>query len=62
MRNELIIGLGGLLLSVLAYFAGVYRTEKRYKSQDKEKRLDKVLNRYMDFRKTNKTKTTQEMG
>ena len=55
MKNEIIIGIGGLLLAVLTYFAGVYRTERRYKKQAKEKRIENVINRYMEFRKTNET-------
>ena len=55
MSDQLIIGFGGILLSVLAYFAGVYRTERRYKKQDKDRRIDNVLARYMEFRKSNKT-------
>ena len=55
MNNEIIIGIGGLLLAVLTYFAGVYRTESRYKKQAKEKRIENVINRYMEFRKTHET-------
>ncbi len=56
MEYELIIvGIGGLILAVLTYFAGVYRTEKQYKSQEKGKRIEDVVNRYMEFRRTNKT-------
>lgn len=56
MEYELIIvGIGGLILAVLTYFAGVYRTEKRYKLQEKGKRVEDVVNRYMEFRRTNKT-------
>ena len=55
MENELIIGIGGLILAVLTYFAGVYRTEKRYKLQEKNNRIANAVNRYMEFRKTNKT-------
>ena len=55
MKNEIIICIGGVLLSALTYFAGVYRTERRYKKQAKEKRIENVLNRYMEFRKSNKT-------
>ena len=55
MKNEIIIGIGGLILSALTYFAGVYRTDRRYIKQEKEKRIENVLNRYMEFRKTGKT-------
>jgi len=55
MKNEIVIGIGALLLAVLTYFAGVYRTERRYKKQAKEKRIENVINRYMEFRKANET-------
>jgi len=55
MKSEIIIGIGGLLLSALTYFAGVYRTELRYKKKAKEKRIENVVNRYMEFRKANET-------
>jgi hypothetical protein len=55
MENELIVGLGGLILAVLTYFAGVYRTERRYKRLEKTNRITNAVNRYMEFRKTNKT-------
>lgn len=44
MKNEIIIGIGSLVLSALTYFAGVIRTEKRYKFQSKEKRIDEFVN------------------
>lgn len=49
--DQLIIALGGLILSVLTYFAGVVRTEKRYSKGEKSKRIDAVLNKYMDIRR-----------
>lgn len=55
MTNEIITGIGGLLLAVLTYFAGVYRTELRYKKQAKEKRIEGVINKYMEFRRNNET-------
>jgi len=55
VKNEIIIGLGGLLLCALTYFAGVWRTEKRYLQEEKSDRMDAVFNRYMEFRKTNRT-------
>ena len=53
--DQLIIALGGLILSVLTYFAGVIRTEKRYSKQDKSNRINEVLNKYMEFRKISRT-------
>ena len=55
MGTGIIIGVGGLVLAVLCYFAGVRRTEKRYQSQAKEKRIENVVGRYMKFRRTNET-------
>jgi hypothetical protein len=55
MINEIFIGIAGLILLVLTYFAGVWRTERRYRKLDKKDRLDAVLNKYMDFRHTNYT-------
>ena len=55
MEDEILIGIAGLVLSALMYFAGVKRTEKRLQKEDKESRIDAVFSRYMDFRRTNKT-------
>lgn len=55
MNNELLIGVGGLVLSVLTYFAGVWRTERRHRAEDKETRIRRVFERYMDLRSTNQT-------
>lgn len=45
--NELLISLGGLLLSVLTYFAGVLRTERRHARDDREARITRVLDAYI---------------
>lgn len=55
MTNELIIGIGGLLLSVLTYFAGVWRTEKRLAAEDRQTRVRRVFEKYMGLRGTNRT-------
>ncbi len=55
MSNEVLIGIGGLILSVLTYFAGVWRAESRHATQDKEARIRRVFERYMEFRRTNYT-------
>jgi hypothetical protein len=55
ISNELLIGIGGLVLSVLTYFAGVSRTKRQLATQDRETRISAVLNAYMDFRRKNKT-------
>jgi len=46
MTNEIIIGIGGIILAALTYFAGVYRTEQRYKNQQKEKRINDFINNF----------------
>ena len=43
------------MLSVLTYFAGVLRTEKRLKHEDRDNRINTVLNKYLDFRRSNIT-------
>ena len=55
MKNEIIIGLGGLILLVLTYFAGVWRTESRHSQLDKRERMDAVYKSYMSFRHSGKT-------
>lgn len=47
-RDGLIIGFGGLVLSVLTYFAGVIRTERRYARTDRAVRITRVLDAYLD--------------
>lgn len=47
MPNEILIGLGGLILSALTYFAGVYRTEKRLNKEEKRQRIEAVFNRHL---------------
>ena len=56
MGNEIIIGIGGLLLSVLTYFAGVVRTERRYKTQAEEKRIDHFIDNFNRNRKAGHSK------
>jgi hypothetical protein len=55
MTIEILIGTGGLLLSVLTYFAGVQRTQKRLSKDERNSRIQEVLNKYMGFRRTNYT-------
>lgn len=55
MTNEILIGVGGLILSVLTYFAGVARTKKQLAAKDRDERIRRVLNTYMGFRRLNKT-------
>lgn len=47
-----IIGFGGLLLSVLTYFAGVIRTERRHARSDRKARIAKVLDTYLAAART----------
>lgn len=55
MSNELLIGIGGLVLSVLTYFAGVWRTEVRHRKEDKGERINRVLSSYLEFETRSKT-------
>ena len=55
MNTDIIIGVAGLVLSVLSYFAGVKRTQKQIARQERAQEFKRVLDRYMDFRKTNRT-------
>ena len=55
MTSEILIGIGGLILSVLTYFAGVARTKKQLTTKDRDERIRRVLDTYMGFRRTNKT-------
>jgi hypothetical protein len=49
MSSELFVALCGIILSVLTYFAGVIRTEKRLNSQDSKERIESVLSKYLDL-------------
>lgn len=55
MSNELLIGIGGLVLSVLTYFAGVWRTEARHKKEDSGERVNRILSAYLEFETRSKT-------
>lgn len=55
MTNEILIVLAGLVLSVLMYFAGVWRTERRHAKEDRETRVRRVFEKYMEFRRSNYT-------
>lgn len=55
MMNEILIGIGGLVLSILTYLAGVWQTERRHRKEDREVRVRRVFDKYMDFRRTNYT-------
>ena len=47
MTSALLIGLGGLILSALTYFAGVQRTERRHEKGEKESRINHVVDFYV---------------
>jgi hypothetical protein len=55
MTSELLIGLGGLVLAALTYFAGVWRTERRHRADDRAARIRRVFDQYMQFRRTSLT-------
>ncbi len=55
MDDKVIIGIGGLIISVLSYFAGVIRTDLKYEKQERDSRIKNVFDKYMGFRKTNYT-------
>lgn len=55
MDDKIIIGIGGLIISVLCYFAGVIRTNLKYEKQERDSRIKNVFDKYMEFRKTNQT-------
>jgi hypothetical protein len=55
MTNEILIGLAGLVLSVLTYLAGVGRTKRRHAKEDREVRVRRVFDTYMDLRRSNYT-------
>jgi hypothetical protein len=46
MKDDLLI-IGGLLLSVLTYFAGVLRTKHFHEKDDKENRINRVVDKYV---------------
>jgi hypothetical protein len=51
MTDEILIGFGGLPISVLTYFAGVWRTERRHSKEDREARVRRVFAKDMEFRR-----------
>lgn len=48
ISNEVLIGLAGLVLSVLTYFAGVQRTKWQLQGSEKEERIKHVMNIYLE--------------
>lgn len=49
MENEIYIGIGGLLLSALTYFAGVKRGNTQINRHEENQRIADVLKRYIDM-------------
>lgn len=47
MTSQLLVGLGGLVLSVLTYFAGAQRAKRRYDSQARDRRIQYVADLYV---------------
>ena len=48
MSNELLIGLGGLVVSGLTYFAGVLRAKHRYDTSARDRRIQHVVDLYVE--------------
>jgi hypothetical protein len=46
--EAILIGIGGIVLSVLTYFAGVIRTDRRHKAQAKDNRIDAFERAFFD--------------
>lgn len=55
MTTETLIAVGGILLSVLIYFAGVQRTEGKLLKKERSTRIKNVFDDYMNFRRSNET-------
>ena len=55
VQTELVIGLAGILLSVFTFFVGVWITERRQKRQDSQERIQRILDSYMEMRRTGET-------
>jgi hypothetical protein len=55
MSSEILIGIGGLILSVLTYFAGVSRGTRQLMAQERDERIRRVLDTFMEFRRMSKT-------
>ncbi len=53
--GEILIGIVGLLLSVLTYFAGVWSTEERLSKEERNSRIQRVFDQYMEFRRSKYT-------
>ncbi len=45
--NELLIGVGGLVLAGLTYFAGIDHTKRQFSAGDKDHRINKVVDHYL---------------
>ena len=52
---EKILALGNLIIPVLTYFAGMQHTKWHLNTDDKNKRINQVLEKYLSFRRTNMT-------
>jgi len=47
MTSQILIGLGGLILSVLMYFEGSRRAKRRYSNEDRDRRIQHVVDLYI---------------
>lgn len=54
MNSEVIIGLAGLLLAVLTYFAGVQRQKYISSTEAKSRRIQRVVDRYLAIEQRNR--------
>ena len=55
MPSEILLTIGGLLLSVATFFGGVWWTNRRHAKEDRQARILRVVDRYMEFRRSNFT-------
>ena len=47
MNNEIVIGLGGIVLAGLTYFAGIQRANRLHAKKDKTERINAVVDSYI---------------
>jgi len=54
MNADILIALLAVVIPVLTYFAGVYRTEKRLNTKDSKDRIEVAVNRYLELWRSGK--------
>jgi hypothetical protein len=57
MTDQVLIGLAGLMLSVLTYFAGQWRAEMRHARDNRGERIQRVVDAYMGLRRSRPPET-----